>query len=182
MPAACRLSQTLGGSSLIFQASQNAIRLFGRCQPWRFCSRRHVGARLSATSISDCPFRFAGGQRSALGLPSVFGSRSGASNDQAWAFHANQVAGFGQEVWAAHAAVSERFTALPVSQRLKPQSSMLARFCISPFASAAQRVCRSTGTQDRRASARVLSSRQERVGSHQPPNPSFKRTYLRHAA
>jgi hypothetical protein len=78
--------------------------------------------------------------------------------------------------------VSRQFTQFPVSQRLKPQSSMPERFCTSPFASAAQRICRSLGSQGRCTSSRVSSSKQERVGSQQPPNPSFKRTRLRRSA
>jgi hypothetical protein len=74
------------------------------------------------------------------------------------------------------------FTQVPVSQRLKPQSSMPARFCTSSFPSAAQRVCHSLSRQGRRTSSHVSSSKQERVGSHQPPNPSFKRTRLRRSA
>jgi len=78
--------------------------------------------------------------------------------------------------------VSRHFTQLPVSQCLKPQSSMPKRFCTSSFASAAQHICRSLGSQGRRTSSRFSSSKQGRVGSQQPPNPSFKRTCLRHAA
>jgi len=74
------------------------------------------------------------------------------------------------------------FTQVPVSQRLKPQSSMTEQFRTSPFASAAQRICRSLSTQGRRTSSSASPSRQERVGSHQPPNPSFKRTRLRRSA
>jgi len=78
--------------------------------------------------------------------------------------------------------VSRHFKQLPVSQRLKPQSSMPERFCTSPFASAAQHICRSLGSQGRRASSRFSSSKRERLGSQQPPNPSFKRTCLRQSA
>jgi len=78
--------------------------------------------------------------------------------------------------------VSRHFTLLPVSQRLKPKSSMPERFCISPFAPAAQRVCHLLGSQGRCTSSHVSSLKQERVGSQQPPNPSFKRTRLRRSA
>jgi len=78
--------------------------------------------------------------------------------------------------------VSRHFTQLSVSPHLKPQSSIPERFRASPFASAAQRVCHLLGSQDRCASSRVASSKQERVGSQQPPNPSFKRTRLRRSA
>jgi len=85
-------------------------------------------------------------------------------------------------VFSVQAPISDHFMQLPVSQRLEPQSSMPERFCTSPFSSAAQRVCRSLGSQGWRASAHVSSSRRERVGSQQPPNPSFKRTRLRRSA
>ena len=78
--------------------------------------------------------------------------------------------------------VSRHSTQLPVSQRLKPQSSMSERFCTSSFASAAQRVCCSLGSQGRHTSSRISSSKQGRVGSQQPPNHSFKRTCLRQSA
>jgi hypothetical protein len=106
----------------------------------------------------------------------------GAPRRQAWAIHPSENAGFGHAGLALQSSGSENFMRLPVSQRLKPQLSMPARFCTHPFASAAQRVCRSLSTQGRRASVRISSAKQERVGSHQPPNPSFKRTCLRHAA
>jgi len=76
----------------------------------------------------------------------------------------------------------EHFRRLPISQRLKPQSSMPERFCISPFASAAQHICRPLSAQGRRTFAPISSSKQERAGSPQTPNPSFKRTCLRQAA
>ena len=101
---------------------------------------------------------------------------------QAWACHAGKIAGFGHAGLAVQAPISEHFLQLPVSRRLKPQSSMPERFCTSPFASVAQRVCRSLGSQGRRVSSRVSSFKQGRVGSQQPPNPSFKRTCLRQSA
>ena len=84
--------------------------------------------------------------------------------------------------FARSGSVSRHFTLLPVSQRLKPKSSMPERFCISPFAPAAQRVCHLLGSQGRCTSSHVSSLKQERVGSQQPPNPSFKRTRLRRSA
>ena len=155
----------------VFSATASLGPFFGEVTP-----------ALSATSGSGCPSRFAGGQRSARCLPPSSRTRSGAASERAWAFRASQVAGFGHEVWAFHAAISERFTWLPASQRLKPQSSMSARFCTGPFASAAKRVCLSLHTQGRRSAMCVSPSKQERLGSHQPPNPSFKRTRLRRSA
>jgi len=96
---------------------------------------------------------------------------------QAWARHVSKTAGFVHAGLSVHGPVSDHFTPLPVSQRLKPQSSMSERFCTSPFVSSAQRVCRSLGSQGRCASLRVSSSQQGCVGSQQPPNPSFKRTH-----
>ena len=101
---------------------------------------------------------------------------------QAWVCQAGKIAGFGHAGLAVQTRISEHFMQLPVSQRLKPQSSMPVRFCTSPFASVAQRVCRSLGSQGRHTSSRVSSSKQELVSSQQPPNPSFKRTRLRRSA
>ena len=132
---------------------------------------------LPVTVCAGRPSRFAGGQCTALCLSSVSRLRPGASSTQAWAFHAHQVAGFGHEVWAVPAAISERLMRLPVSQRLKPKSSMPERFCTSPFASACVASLPFVGVHGRRTSSRASSSKQDQVGSHQPPNPSFKRTH-----
>jgi len=96
---------------------------------------------------------------------------------QAWACHAGKIAGFGHAGLAVQARISEHFMRLPASQRLKPQSSMPEQFCVSPFASAAQYICRSLGSQGRRVSSRVSSFKEGCVCSQQPPNPSFKRTH-----
>jgi len=109
-------------------------------------------------------------------------SRPGIHGKRPETLRAGKMASFGHAGLAVQAPVFEHFMRLPVPQRLKPQSSMFERFCTSLFASVAQRVCRSLRTRGRRASSRVSSSKQEQVGSHQPPNPSFKRTCLRHAA
>jgi len=108
--------------------------------------------------------------------------RAGAPFSQDWACHASKTTSFGRAGLAVQASLSEHFMRLPVSQRLKPQSRMPARFCSGPFASAAQRICRSLRTQGWRASTHASPSKQEHVGSHQPPNHSFKRTGLRPAA
>jgi len=144
--------------------------------------RRHVGTQLSATAVSGCPSRCAGGQRTARRPPTIPRSRLSASSQQASAFHANRVAGFDHAGLAVQAPIFEHFTRLPISQRLKPQSSMPERFCTIPLFSATRRICHSLSTQGRRTSVPVSLSRQERVGSHQPPNPSFKRTRLRRSA
>ena len=147
-----------------------------------FVHGRRSGRPLPVTSASGCPSRFAGGQRTAAACHQSPGHGPAHQVMQAWPFHANQVASFGHEGWAVHAPVSERLMRLPVSQRLKPQSSMPARFCTSPFASSCAARLPFVGVHAQRAPLRISSSKQERVGSHQPPNPSFKRTCLRQAA
>jgi len=137
---------------------------------------------LPAVVFSGRPSRFAGGQRTARCPSSISRSRSGASSQQVWAFRANRLASFGHTGLAVHAPIFEHSMRLPVSQRLKPQSSTPVRFCSSPFASAAQHICRSLRTQGRRASSCVSPSKQECVSSQQTPNPSFKRTRLRRSA
>jgi len=102
--------------------------------------------------------------------------KAGAPFSQAWACHAGKTTSFGRAGLAVQASFSEHFKRPPVSQRLKPQSSMSERFCTSSLSSDARRICLSLSTQGRRASVRASSSKQERVGSHQPPNHSFKRT------
>ena len=109
-------------------------------------------------------------------------SRPGIHGKRPETLRAGKMASFGHAGLAVQAPVFEHFMRLPVPQRLKPQSSMFERFCTSPLASVAQRVCRSLRTRGWRASSRVSSSKQEQVGSYQPPNPSFKRTCLRQAA
>jgi len=98
------------------------------------------------------------------------------------ACHAGETASFGRAGLAVQASVSEHFTRRPVSKHLRPQSSMPVQFRTSPSASAAQHVCRSLGAQGRRTSVPVSSSKQERIGSQQTPNHSFKRTCLRQSA
>ena len=122
-----------------------------------------------------------GGQRTALGLPSDSGQ--GRRNVQpGLGLPREQYRSFGHAGLAVQAAVLRHLTRLPVSQRLKPQSSMPVRFRTNLSASVAQHVCRSFGAQGRRTAVPVSSSKQERAGSHQPPNPSFKRTRLRRSA
>jgi len=84
--------------------------------------------------------------------------------------------------FARSGSVSRHSRQLPVSQRLKPQSSMPVRLSISPFASACAASLPLVGAQGRRTSSRISSSKRQRLGSQQPPNPSFKRTCLRQAA
>jgi len=153
-----------------------------------FCSgvslssmRTRTSQALSAVVFSGCPSRFAGGQRTLFGRPS--GSGQGHCAVQpGLGVPRGQNAGFGHAGLAVQAPISEHFMHLPASQPLKPQSSMHERFCTSSFASAAQQVCRSLGSQGQGRSSRSSSSKQERVGSQQPPNHSFKRTRLRRSA
>ena len=127
---------------------------------------------LPVTVGAGCPSRFAGGQRTVFGLSS--GSGQGQSAVQpGLGCHASKTVGFVHAGLAVQAPISEHFMHPPASQPLKPQSSMPERFCTSPFASAAQHICRSLGSQGRRTSSRFSSSKQERVGSQQPPNPSL---------
>jgi len=100
---------------------------------------------------------------------------------QTWGCQASKTASFGHELFPFKRR-SLRTSWLPVSQRLKPQSSMPARFRTSPFASASAASLPCVGSQGQRASMRVASSKQKRAGSQQTPNPSFKRTCLRQAA
>jgi hypothetical protein len=138
---------------------------------------------LPAVVFAGRPSRFAGGQRThpVLRPVSGHGCRGKRHPVCRWrhrgerSYHC-----YASLPWSARPAAL--FIQVPVPQRLEPQSSMPERFCTSPFASAAQRICHSLSTQGQRTSLRVSSSKQERVGSHQPPNPSFKRTCLRHAA
>jgi len=138
---------------------------------------------LPAVVFSSHPSRFAGGQRTPPVLQPVAGHglRSKQRPVCFWRHRGERFrhchAGL---PWSALSATP--FTQVPVSQRLKPQSSMPKRFRTSPFASAAQRIYRSLSAQGRRTSSSVSPSRQEHAGSHQPPNPSFKRTRLRRAA
>jgi len=108
--------------------------------------------------------------------------KAGAPRSQAWARHASETASFGRAGLAVQAALSEHFMRPPVSQRLKPQLSMPVRFRTNLSASVAQRICRSLSTQGWCAPAHASPSKQKHVGSHQPPNHSFKRTGLRPAA
>ena len=103
--------------------------------------------------------------------------KAGAPCRHAWASHASETASFGHAGLAVQAPVLKHLARLPVSQRLKPQSSMIERFCTSHFSSATQRVCRSLSARGRRTPSRVSLLKQERVGSQQTPNPSFKRTH-----
>jgi len=138
---------------------------------------------LSAVVFSGRPSRFAGGQRTHHVLRPVAGHgwRSKQRSVCLWRQR-------GERSCHCHAGLpwpsmsATPFTQVPVSQRLKPQSSMPERFCTSPFSSAAQFICRSSSMQGQRTSSSVSPSRQEHVGSHQPPNPSFKRTRLRRSA
>ena len=188
MPSARRLSQTLGVYGLVAHSWQSKLGsprfrcVALLCQARLLESQSCLVIALPVTIGAGRPSRFAGGQRTARCPPSISWSRLSASSKQAWAFRANRVASFGHAGLAVQAPIFGHFMRLPVSQRLKPQSSMFERFCTSPFASVAQHVCRSLGTQGRRISVPISSSKQERAGSQQTPNPSFKRTCLRQAA
>ena len=147
-----------GGMPCIFPESLNLGSLV-RCHP--------VGTQLSATSASGRPSRFAGGQRAARCLPSVFRSRSGASSQQAWAFHAGWIESLGFEARVGNRALGvEHFSAHPVSKHLSSQCVVMKE-----------------QFQFKRLSPRLARpSKVARFVVTPPPNPSFKRTRLRRSA
>ena len=143
-------------------------------------SNRHCV--VSQASVG-CPSRFAGGQRTALGLSSVLRSRSGASLNLAWAFPEAGIAGFGHEVLAVQASVSEHSARPLVSRRLKPQCVVM-----SPHSNTKRSVLATIALlkvarlKPWRLVTQVSASTAKRQVVQQPPNHSFKRTCLRQAA
>ena len=124
-------------------------------------------------------WRPAHGTRSAISLR----SRRGASLSQAWAPRAGGIAGFGHEGWAVPAPITDHLQRLPVSQRLKPQCLVMqthlnAKLSVSAFAT----LVAFARVQSWLPIVEVLVSKSNRRVVHQPPNPSFKRTCLWHAA
>ena len=119
------------------------------------------------TRGSDHSSRFAGGQRAARCLPSVFRSWSCASSQQAWAFHAGWIESLGFEARVGNRELGfEHFGALPVSKRLSSQCVVMKeQFQFKPV-----------------SPRLALPSEVARFVVTPPPNPSFKRTCLRHAA
>jgi len=107
----------------------------------------------------------------------------GASRSQAWAFHAREIADFGHEGLAFQAPVSECFSRLPVSQRLKPQCVVM-----QPHSNAKLPACAFIAlvavalAQPWCSATQVSASKAKRCVVQQPPNPSFKRTRLRRSA
>ena len=132
-----------------------------------FAQRRPAGMQLSATSTSGRPSRFAGGRHAARCLPSVSESRSGASSQQAWAFHAGWIESLGFEARVGNRELGvEHFSAHPVSKHLSSQCVVMKEKIqfkpVSPRLAPPSKVARFVVTP--------------------PPNHSFKRTCLRHAA
>jgi hypothetical protein len=124
--------------------------------------RYPVRTQLSATSGLGCPSRFAGGQRAARCLPSVSGSRSGASSQQALAFHAGWIEYLAFEASVGYRELClEHFIGLPGSNRLGSQSVVMKEQFQLKLAS---------------------PPKVERFVVTPPPNHSFKRTSLRAAA
>jgi len=124
-------------------------------------------------------WRPAHGTRSAISLR----SRSGASLNQAWAFPATRITGFGHEVLAVQACVSEHSARLPVSQRLKPQCIVMPTHSntkLSVLATTA--LVTAARVKPWRLVTEVSASTAKRQVFQQPPNQSIKRTCLRHAA
>ena len=129
--------------------------------------RHPVGTLLAATSGLGRPSRFAGGQHAARCLPSVSESRSGASSQQAWAFHAGWIESLGFEARVGDRELGvEHFSAHPVSKHLSSQCVVMKeKFQFKPV------------------SLRLAPpAKVARFVVTPPPNPSFKRTCLRHAA
>jgi len=91
----------------------------------------------------------------------------GAPCIQAWACQPCKTASFGHAGPAVPASVSEHLMRLPVSQRLQPQCSVMQTHSNAKLSASA---------------TRVSASKAKRCVALQTPNPSFKRTCLRHAA
>ena len=130
--------------------------------------RRHlVATRLFATSGLGCPSRFAGGQRTAAFIPAIQGSQLGASSSPTLVFHAGWIEYLGFEAKVVHRELClEHFIGLPGSKRSRSQCVVMKE-----------------QFQFKRLSPRLASpSKVARFVVTPPPNPSFKRTCLRHAA
>jgi len=134
--------------------------------PGSFAQRHLAGTKLSATSASGRPSRFAGGQRAASCLPSGSRSRSGASSQQALAFHAGWIESLGFEARVGNRVLAfEHFGAVPVSKRFSSQCVLI----------------KEQFQFKRLPRPLACPSKVARFVVTPPPNPSFKGTCLRHA-
>jgi len=138
------------------------------------CSAKLAYSRATLALSSRCRSRAARAVRPAPLAASARHSvchqslvKVGALCSQAWACQPCKTASFGHAGLAFPASVSEHFMRLPVSQRLQPQ-------CIVMQTHSNAKLSAST--------ARASESKAKRCIALQTPNPSFKRTCLRHAA
>ena len=110
-------------------------------------------------------------------------SRFHTSGKQALALHASEIVGFGHEILAVRALVSEQVARLPVSQRLRPQCVVMqVHSNTEPHVSAIVALAKVTRSQPWRPVIEVPAFKAKRPVVQQTPNPSFKRTCLRQAA
>ena len=143
-------------------------------------SNRHgvVGHDQRGPSVPLC-WRPGHGTMSAISL----WSRSSASLNQAWAFHATGIAGFGHEVLAVQAPVSEHSARLPVSPRLEPQCGVMQPHSNTKLSViVAIALVKVTRVKSWLPVTEVSASMAKRQVVPQTPNHSFKRTGLRPAA
>ncbi len=99
----------------------------------------------------------------------------GALCNQAWAYHASKTTGFGHTGFGRSSSVWRHFIQLPVSQRLKPQCSVMPMLPNTKPSVAPTKVAT---VQPWRLAMGVSPSKPKRQVVQQPPNPSFKRTRL----
>jgi len=186
VPSARRLSQTLGGYGLVVQGGQSKLGLPCSRSGTMLCEARPLARKscfvpaLPVTVGADCPSRFAGGQRTVLGLPSVSGQGQRAvrpglgvrRKQNRWL----RPRRFGRS-WS----VSWYFTQLPVSQRLKPQCSVMQTHSNTKPSTALVKLAR-VQPWPWLLFTEVSAFKAKRQVIQQPPNPSFKRTRLRRSA
>jgi len=172
----CSRSSAVAGSGrtscTLSARSVRVVRIHAR-------SSRH-GAVDHSQRGPSVPLRWrpAHGTLSAISLRSRFG----ASLDQAWAFPASGIAGFGHEVLAVQAPVSEHSTRLPVSPRLKPQCGVMQLHSNAKLSVIAIALVNVAHVKPWRLVTEVSASMAKRQVVPQTPNHSFKRTGLRPAA
>jgi len=110
-------------------------------------------------------------------------SKSGISSKQAWALHASEIAGAGQEILAGQAPVSEQVAGLSLSQRLKPQCAAMQMHSNAKISvSAVVVLAKIARFQPWHPVIEVSASKADGPVVQQTPNPSFKRTRLRRSA
>ena len=136
---------------------------------------------LPITVGAGCPSRFAGGQRTVFGLPSGSGQGRHCAARPGHATRARPLASATRV--GRSGSVSRQFTQLPVSQRLKPQCSVMQTHSNTKLSIiAATALVNLARMKPWRRVTEVSASKAERPVVQQPPNPSFKRTRLRRSA